>query len=134
MLSFNVKGLKRNQHYLAHLLSTTQPKIVLLQEIWLPHFEHRNLSNLFPEYSFTISTPDMLQNPEDLMVKPSHVWHSVAVGWRKDIGHCVSMLESTCDRLSGVKITLKDKSLILLSYYAPTAGKDDEFLESICDT
>ena len=119
---------------MAHLLSTTQPKIVLLQEIWLPHFEHRNLSNLFPEYSFTISTPDMLQNPEDLMVKPSHVWHSVAVGWRKDIGHCVSMLESTCDRLSGVKITLKDKSLILLSYYAPTAGKDDEFLESICDT
>ena len=75
----------------------------------------------------------MLQNPEDLMVNPSHVWHGVAVGWRKDIGHCVSVLESTCDRLSGVKITLKNKALLILSYYAPTAGKDDDFLGSVCD-
>ena len=75
----------------------------------------------------------MFINPEDLLSNPAHVWHGVAVGWRNDIGASISILESTCDRISGVKMSLCDNSLLLLSFYAPTAGQDDDFLESLCN-
>ena len=75
----------------------------------------------------------MFSNPEDLLLKPAHVWHGVAIGWRKDIGACITPLDSNCARISGAKISLQDHSILLLSYYAPTAGQDEEFLESVCD-
>ena len=133
MLSFNLEGFKRNQHYLLHLLSNVQPKILFLQEIWIPYSERRLLDSFHPDYSFVISTPDMLSNPEDLLLKPAHVWHGVAVGWRKNIAACITPLDSNCARISGAKISLQDHSILLLSYYAPTAGQDEEFLESVCD-
>ena len=86
---------------------------------------------MFPEYTFRISTPDMLCYPEDQVLKPNHVWHGVAIGWRKDITVNIQAIESTHDRAVGVKMTLLKKSLLLVSYYAPTSGKDDDFLESI---
>ena len=44
----------------------------------------------------------------------------------------ITQLASACDRVTGVKLPLKEKSLLLLSYYAPTAGHDEDFLDSIC--
>ena len=128
MLSFNVEGFRRNRHYLSHLLCNSKPKIVFLQEIWLPYSDQNTLNSYHPDYSFKISTPDMFQHPEDLLAKPKHVWHGVAVGWRKDIGAGIIHLENSCARISGVKISLQEKSLLLLSFYAATSGKDD-FLE-----
>ena len=61
------------------------------------------------------------------MQKSGHVWHGVAVGWRNDISPCINHLESTSERIAGVRLTLHDKSLILLSYYAPTSGHDEAF-------
>ena len=55
----------------------------------------------------------MFSHPEDLLGKPGHVWHGVAVGWRNDIN-------------------AYENSLLLLSYYAPTAGQDCDFIDSIC--
>ena len=133
MISFNVEGVKRNQHYLTYLLCNLKPKVIFLQEIWLPFHEQSTLSSLHPEYSFTISTPDMFQQPEDVLQKAGHVWHGVAVGWRRDLAASICSLESTCDRLSGVRLSLQQRSLLLLSYYAPTAGKDDDYLDSICN-
>ena len=131
MLSFNIEGFKRNRHYLSHLLCNSKPTIVFLQEIWLPYSEQRTLNNYHPDYSFKISTPDMFDHPEDLLGKPSHVWHGVAIGWRNDVGSSITPLESHNDRISGLKISLSNNSLLLLSFYAPTSGKDDDFLESI---
>ena len=74
----------------------------------------------------------MFSHPEDLLGKPGHVWHGVAVGWRNDINAYVSPIESSCDRISGVKMSLNENSLLLLSYYAPTAGQDCDFIDSIC--
>ena len=75
----------------------------------------------------------MFQDPEDLMQRSGHVWHGVAVGWRNDIGPCINHLASTSERITGVKLALQDKSLLLLSFYAPTSGHDEAFLESVCD-
>ena len=73
----------------------------------------------------------MLCYPEDQVLKPNHIWHGVAIGWRKDITVNIQAIESTHERAVGVKMTLLKKSLLLVSYYAPTSGKDDDFLESI---
>ena len=75
----------------------------------------------------------MLQHPEDIMQRSGHVWHGVAVGWRTDIDPCINTLTSTSERIAGVRLTLTDMSLLLLSYYAPTSGHDEAFLDSVCD-
>ena len=85
MLSFNVEGLTRNKHYLSHLLNTLSPRLVFLQEIWLPYSEQNVLQNLHPEYSFKIATPEMPQHPEDILTNSGPVWHGVAIGWSKDL-------------------------------------------------
>ena len=73
----------------------------------------------------------MFQHPEDLIRNQSHVWHGVAIGWRNDINASIHFLKSTYERVVGVKMSIFQKSLLLVSFYAPTAGHDDDFLESI---
>ena len=124
--------MKRNQSYLKNILCNLKPKIIFLQELWLPYNEHTTLDKLHPEYSLKLSTPDMFQQPEDLLVVKGHVWHGVAVGWRMEMSACVTRLATTCDRVSGIKLPLQEKSLLLLSYFAPTVGHDDDFIDSIC--
>ena len=65
------------------------------------------------------------------MSNPSHVWHGVAVGWRSEIGSRIQPLESTYERIAGVRMSLSEGSLLLVSFYAPTSGHDEDFLESI---
>ena len=132
-MSFNLEGFNRNKHYLSFLLSQHRPLVLFLQEIWLPYCDQSSLNKLHPDYKFEISTPDMFTHPEDLLSKPTHVWHGVAVGWRNDISASIAPLQSTCDRISGVRMTLEDSSLLLLSFYAPTSGQDEDFLDSICN-
>ena len=74
----------------------------------------------------------MQQHPEDLLSSSGHVWHGVAIGWSKDLSGNIDLnIESSSDRIVGVKMKLANSSLLLLSFYAPTAGRDEEFLEAI---
>ena len=130
MLSFNVEGFKRNRNYLSSLLQE-RPSLVFLQEIWLPYHDKNTLNHCFPDYNFQISAPDMFQHPEDQLNKSSHIWHGVAIAWRKGIPASIHYLKSTHERFVGIKMSISSISLLLISFYAPTAGKDDEFLESI---
>ena len=106
--------------------------MIFLQEIWLPFSEKKIIDNFLPDYSFKIATPDMQQHPEDLLSSSGHVWHGVAIGWSKDLSGNIDLnIESSSDRIVGVKMKLANSSLLLLSFYAPTAGRDEEFLEAI---
>ena len=131
MMSFNLEGFRRNCQYLSHLLSTSKPSIVFLQEIWLSCSAINTINNLHPDYSFKIATPDMFHHPEDLLSSSDHNWHGAAIGWNNSISASIQPVESTWDRFVGVKMSLSQGSLLLLSLYAPTAGRDDEFLETI---
>ena len=42
-----------------------------------------------------------------------------------------STVESNHERLVGVKFNLKKESFLLISLYAPTAGHDDDFMETL---
>ena len=103
-----MEGFRRSRHYLSSLL-LKKPKLVFLQEIWLPYHDKNTLNQYYPDYTFQISASDMFQHPEDQLSKSSHTWHGVAIGRRKDIG----------------------RSILLVSFYAPTAGRDNDYLESI---
>ena len=71
----------------------------------------------------------MLVHNEDKIQNPGPVWHGVAIGWHDSISSLVTPLESSCDRFCGIRISTGNMSLLLVSLYAPTHGKDDDFLE-----
>ena len=126
-----MEGFKRNKKYLSDLLLSEKPQFLFLQEIWLPFHEQKSLSEYLPEYSFKVSTPDMFLLPEDLLQRPSHGWHGAAIGWRKDSNARIKFLESIHDRIVGVKVSISGNSLMHVSFYAPTSGQDDDFIESV---
>ena len=126
-----MEGVRRNSHYLSHLLQHSKPKLVFLQEVWLQYFDENILSKLYPDYIFKIASPDMFEYPEDQLLRPNHVWHGVAIGWRKDVKGSIQILESSFERAVGIRMTLSEKSMLFVSFYAPTSGHDDDFLEAI---
>ena len=73
----------------------------------------------------------MFQNPEDKLSSSGPVWHGVAIGWRTDMRLNVQPLQSNNERIAGMKIMLSQHSLLLISLYAPTSGKDEDFLETM---
>ena len=108
--------LRRNGSYLSKILRENVPDIVFLQEIWLPYSEESQLKNLSPEYDFTISTPDKFQALEDHLSRPIHIWHGVAVGWRKDLVIYVKIIETNCDRLACIEFSSGTSKYLFLSF------------------
>ena len=97
----------------------------------MPFSDHHLINNLDPSYNFRISSSDMFEHPEDKLLASGPVWHGVAIGWRKDAGLSIQPLQSTNERIIGLRILLSQSSLVLVSLYAPTSGHDEDFLETI---
>ena len=75
----------------------------------------------------------MFDHNEDKMLKSGQTWHGAAIGWHQDLHPEVAHLPSNNARLSGIKLSTNSGSILTISLYAPTSGKDDEFLECITD-
>ena len=119
---------------MSDLLHLQKPSVVFLQEIWLPFHEQVSLCDHFPDYPFRIAKPekDMFSNPEDVLHNPANTWHGVAIGWRRDdINASIEVIENIHDKFVGIRMSIGEKNVLLISFYAPTAGQDDDFLESI---
>ena len=58
-------------------------------------------------------------------------WHGTALGWHRSLNNCVTVLEQCNDRFTALKFSTLDQSILVFSLYAPTAGKDEEFLECL---
>lgn len=114
------------------LLRQEHPKLVFLQEIWLPHYDQNKMCKDFPEYNFHAATPDIFIHNEDKIQYSQHVWHGAAVAWHHDLNHLVSTLPVTYERFSGIAIRFSEScTVVAISLYAPTSGKDDDFHECI---
>ena len=125
-----MEGYTRNRLYLQELIQDLGPKLILLQEIWLAYSDFRVLSQDFPDYNFVISTPDMFENSEEVVLHAGHVWHGAAVAWHDDIAHAVTDIPVTNHRFAAALINFSSK-LLVISLYAPTSTKDDEFEECL---
>ena len=68
---------------------------------------------------------------EDKLMTPGPVWHGSALGWHDSINPMVTPIESNHERFSCIRLSSGLSSTILVSLYAPTHGKDEEFLECI---
>ena len=69
---------------------------------------------------------------EDKMMNPGHSWHGVAIGWHNSLNSHVTPLQSNYERFAGAKLSVgSSSSLLAISLYAPTHGKDDEYLECL---
>ena len=132
LLCFNIEGYTRNKNYLTTLLKKETPKIIFIQELWLAYADQKILSEDFPDYDFHVSTPDMFENSEDLILQAGHTWHGTAIAWHRDLQPYVAQLPVTHDRFTAIKISFTSTHTILaISLYAPTSGKDNEFLECL---
>ena len=131
MISFNLEGFRRNKQYLADLVTLISPKILFLQEIWILFHEERLINNYFSDYQFKISTPDMFQPSEELLSKSGPTWHGAAIGWHNGINTNITTIESTHERFTGIRMSVSENSVLLVSFYAPTSGHDEDFFEAI---
>ena len=127
-----MEGYKRNRYYLDTLVIQESPRLIFLQEVWLAHHEEEVLNKDFPNYNFKIATPDMFDHSEDKINCPGQVWHGAAIAWHNDLHSFVTPLISTHERFAAVLIRVSSlTSILAISLYAPTSGKDDDFLECI---
>ena len=132
LISFNIEGFYRNSLYLQQLISELSPKLIFLQEIWVPYSEEANLNSVFPTYSVQISTPDQFTPVEDNLGISEHVWHGSALLWHESMGASVVNIKNVHERFTGIKIRVDGHSLLAISAYLPTSGKDDEYLDCLC--
>ena len=103
LITFNVEGFYRNSFYLTQILNLA-PKIVFLQEIWVPYHKESSMNKKFPSYSVQISTPDQLTPPEDRLSNPDHTWHGAAVLWHESLNSSLLQITNTNVRFTGIKI------------------------------
>ena len=115
--------------YFSELVAQYSPKVIFMQEIWLSYSESQILAKDFPMYNFQVSTPDMFTHAEDILGNHGPTWHGVALGWHSDLNSQVTQLDSGFERFAAARLTLSSGTILMISLYAPTSGKDDEFLE-----
>jgi hypothetical protein len=131
IFSLNVEGYKRNKLYLSEVINDEMPMLFFLQETWLPQYSESALSSDYPDYRFLISSDDLFSQPEDRLGLSDHVWHGTAIGWHRDLHSSVKQLKLVNERFAGIKIECGKMSVLALSLYLPTSGKDDEFSECL---
>ena len=73
----------------------------------------------------------MFTHTEDKINNTDHVWHGTATAWHTDLNSLVTPLKVSNERFSAVKIKYAKASLLAISLYLPTAGKDDDFSECL---
>ena len=118
--------------YLHDLIEQQSPKIIFLQEIWLAASDTQILKEDFPQYNFLVATPDMFEHTEDVILNPNYVWHGAAVAWHTDLHYAVTELATPHSRFAAILFDFSNTTKILaISLYAPTSGKDEEFLECL---
>ena len=71
-----------------------------------------SLNKLHQDYTFAISSSGMFTHPEDILSQQSHVWHGVALGWRKELSSNIQLLDSHSDRIVGARLKCQSKSLL----------------------
>ena len=89
------------------------------------------MNKLFPDYSIQISTPDMFTPPEDLLCSTDHTWHGTAIAWHRDLHYLVKPVRVVHTRFAAIKLQCDTMTILAISLYLPTSGKDDEFAECL---
>ena len=131
VVTYNIEGFNRNFRYLESLINTFTPKLIFLQELWVPYSQEDYLNSLFTDYTVQIATPDQFTPTEDRLSSHDHTWHGVALLWHESLNSEIISIKNTHHRFTGVKLNLKGIIIIAMSAYLPTSGKDDEYTDCL---
>ena len=87
----------------------------------------------FKDYCVQISTPDQFTLPEDKLSSYDHTWHGAAIVWHESLNSNILNINNQHDRFTGIKMNLEGQSILAISAYMPTSGKDDEYLDCLAE-
>ena len=73
----------------------------------------------------------MFNRVEDTLDTPDHVWHGTAVAWHRDLHSIVKPVTVVHKRFAGIKLQSDSMTVLAISLYLPTSGKDDEFADCL---
>lgn len=129
--SFNCNSVKASYEDIRHLCKNVD--LVALQETWLLPFDVPFLVIIDKEFECTrksavdISTGILRGRP----------YGGVAILWRTGLFQTVTVLECNCPRITAIKATSGERSIIVFSVYMPTDSIDNlpiftECLSKIC--
>jgi exonuclease III len=125
LCTFNCKSLKRSMEGVRSLCKSAD--ILALQETWLLPHDLPLLNTVDEEFGAT-GTSAVDTTAGILTGRP---FGGVAILWRKGVFPCVSVLDCNNCRLSAIKVSMIQKSLIVLCVYMPVNTMDNlpEFTE-----
>lgn len=113
MASFNCESVKRATQHVRQLCRTND--FIALQEHWLIPEELDYMNTIDPDFSYCgCSAMDTSAGP----VK-GRPYGGVAVMWRKTRFQQVAPLDTGSTRVAGIRVTVADRSFIVLSVYMP---------------
>ena len=128
VVNFNIEGFHRNYFYLWQVITNLTPKLLFLQEIWVPYSEELNMNTMVSDYAVQISTPDQFTHPEDKIEYPGHTWHGAAILWHESLSSHTSNIQNVHSRFTAIKIMIEECSVLAISAYLPQVEKIQNIL------
>ena len=118
--SYNICGLIGIDRTLTtHLLDDYKPHILLLQETWLFKRDLDTLSTIHSDY-LSLGKSSVPDNK----ILQGMPYGGLAIFWNKTLAHQVKPIETKCDQITGVLLTLSDNSIVLIiNVYLPVDNR-----------
>ena len=73
----------------------------------------------------------MFEQAEDQLSTGGHVWHGTAVVWHCKLNAQVKPVKVVHTRFSAIKIQTNTNTILAISLYLPTSGRDEEFSDCL---
>lgn len=129
MVTFNCKSIKRSFESVRRICKTAD--IVALQETWLLPHDIPVLATVDEQFEYTGKSA-VDTSAEILVGRP---YGGVALLWRKGIFQSVSLVQCKSARLTAIKASLCDRSIMVFSVYMPTDNVENmsEFTDCLSE-
>ena len=118
--TYNCSGLGHtHRDFVNYILDAHSIDILLIQETWLLETDIANvLSSLHNDYLFT-----GISGMDSTRILHGRPYGGVAVLWRKSLAGNIKPVRTGSNRITGVKCTAGDSSILILSVYMPTDSR-----------
>lgn len=129
LVTFNCKNVIRSVDCVRRLCGLAD--VIALQETWLMPHDLSFLGSIDNNFAYT-GTSAVDTSAEVLRGRP---YGGVALLWRKDVFPMVNVVKCSSVRLTAIKATLKDRSVMFFSVYMPIDSSENlvEFTECLSE-
>lgn len=118
-VTYNCKNIKRSVEDIRHPCSYAD--VIALQETWLLPDDLPYLAVIHKDFEGT-GTSAVDTSAGILRGRP---YGGVALLWRKTVFSCVSVIPCVNSRIAAIRITINDRSVLVINVYMPTDCKEN---------